>query len=180
MVYLFLADGFEEVEALTPLDMLRRADVPVCTVGVGDMTIIRGAHGICVQVDQKESSINLSDMDGVILPGGMPGTLNLEQSPVVQNAIRHAITHNLPIAAICAAPSILGHAEMLKGRSAVCFPGFEHALIGANLVTASVVTDGNITTAKGAGVALDFALELVKVFCSQDKAEEIRSAIQCR
>lgn len=179
MVYLFLADGFEEVEALTPLDMLRRADIPVRTVGVCHDTPC-GAHDISVKAECMDANVDLSDMTGLILPGGMPGTLNLENSVTVQKALALAMEKKLPVAAICAAPSILGHAGYLKGRRAVCYPGFEEALIGATIADEPIVTDGNITTAKGAGVALDFALELIRILHSQDKADEIRSAIQCR
>ncbi len=179
MVYLFLADGFEEVEALTPLDMLRRAEIPVCTVGIGG-EFIRGAHDIVVKADCTPSEMLLTDMTAVILPGGMPGTLNLERSDDVQRAIVYAIEHNLTVAAICAAPSILGHAGYLDGRKAVCFPGFEEDLLGAVVEETSFVWDGNILTAKGAGVALDFGLELVARLASREKSDEIRGAIQCR
>ncbi len=179
MIYLFLADGFEEVEALTPLDMLRRAQIPVCTVGV-DTAMPCGAHAITVKADITENDVDLTAMTGLILPGGMPGTTNLDKSPTVQKALNYASERNLPIAAICAAPSILGRAGLLHRRAATCFPGFEDALNGAILSEKTVVTDGNIITAKGAGVALDFALALVAQLASPDKAEEIRGAIQCR
>ncbi len=179
MVYLFLADGFEEVEALTPLDMLRRAEIPVCTVGIGKEDV-RGAHDIIVKADCLSSDILFNDMTAVILPGGMPGTLNLERSDDVQCAIAYAMENDLTVAAICAAPSILGHAGYLNGRKAVCFPGFEKDLLGAVVGDESFVWDGNILTAKGAGVALDFGLELVARLASREKSEEIRGAIQCR
>ena len=179
MVYLFLADGFEEVEALTPLDMLRRAQIPVSTVGVGSDHPC-GAHDIIVKADLTESAVDYSSMTAVVLPGGMPGTLNLEKSENVQKAIAYAMDNNLPIAAICAAPSILGHAGCLNGRRATCFPGFEEDLHGAQLADEPVVWDGNILTAKGAGVALEFALSLVSRLATQEISQEIRGAIQCR
>ncbi len=179
MVYLFLADGFEEVEALTPLDMLRRAQVPVTTVGVGGEYIC-GAHDIVVKADMSAADIDFKDLTAVILPGGMPGTLNLEKSDDVQRAIAYAMENDLTVAAICAAPSILGHAGYLKGRKATCFPGFEDDLLGADVSDDSFVWDGNALTAKGAGVALDFAFELVKRLVSEEKSAEIRGAIQCR
>lgn len=179
MVYLFLADGFEEVEALATLDMLRRAQIPVCTVGIGG-EYIRGTHDIIVKADRTPKDVVFADMTAVILPGGMPGTLNLEKSDDVQQTIAYAIENKLTVAAICAAPTILGHAEYLKGRTATCFPGFETDLLGATLSDKSVVWDGNILTAKGAGVALDFALELVSRLVSEEKSAEIRGAIQCR
>ncbi len=179
MVYIFLADGFEEIEALTPLDILRRAQIPVCTVGVDSITP-HGAHNITVQADMFENDIDFTTMDAIILPGGMPGTINLENSVVVQAAIGYAAENILPIAAICAAPSILGHLGLLKDHEATCYPGFENDLHGAMLSDKAVVTDGNITTAKGAGVALEFALELVARLRSPKIAAEIRGAIQCR
>ncbi|MBQ2707781.1 MAG: DJ-1/PfpI family protein, partial [Clostridia bacterium] len=153
MVYLFLADGFEEVEALTPLDMLRRAQVPVTTVGIGG-EYIRGAHDIVVKADISAADIDFNDLTAVILPGGMPGTLNLDKSDDVQRAIAYATENDLTVAAICAAPSILGHGGYLSGRNATCFPGFEDELLGAELSDEPLVWDGNILTAKGAGVAL--------------------------
>ena len=179
MVYMFLAEGFEEVEALTPLDMLRRAQIPVSTVGV-DTTTVCGAHDIVVKADISEKDVSLSDMTAVILPGGMPGTLNLEKSETVQKAIAYAMDNGLPIAAICAAPSILGHVGILNGRKATCYPGFEADLRGARIASEPVVWDGNILTAKGAGVALEFALSLVSRLATNEISEEIRGAIQCR
>lgn len=179
MVYLFLADGFEEVEALTPLDMLRRAEIPVCTVGIGKKDIC-GAHDIVIKADCAPSDMVFHDMTAVILPGGMPGTRNLEGSDDVQRAIAYAMENELTVAAICAAPSILGHAGYLNGRKAVCYPGFEKDLLGTVVGDESFVWDGNILTAKGAGVALDFGLELVSRLASKEKSAEIRGAIQCR
>ncbi len=179
MVYIFLADGFEEMEALTPLDILRRAQIPVCTVGVDSLTPC-GAHNLTIQADMFENEVDFDTMDAIVLPGGMPGTRNLENSIVVQAAIAYAAEHLLPIAAICAAPSILGHLGLLKDHEATCFPGFESDLFDAVISEKSVITDGNITTAKGAGVALDFALELVARLRSPKIAAEIRGAIQCR
>lgn len=179
MVYLFLADGFEEVEALTPLDMLRRAQVPVTTVGI-DGEYIRGAHDIVVKADMSVKDIDYDGMTAVILPGGMPGTLNLEKSDDVQRAIAYAMENDLIVAAICAAPSILGHAGFLADRKATCFPGFEEDLLGAELLNEPLVWAGNVLTAKGAGVALDFAFELVKRLASEEKSAEIRGSIQCR
>ena len=178
MVYLFLADGFEEVEALTPLDMLRRAKIPVVSVGVGS-NFPCGAHDIVVKADISEKDVNLDDMTALILPGGMPGTRNLENSETVQKALAYAIEKGLFVAAICAAPSVLGHKNYLQGKNATCFPGFEGDLYGANVSNDSIVQDGYILTAKGAGVALDFALALVSALSTEEKSKEIRGAIQC-
>ena len=179
MVYLFLADGFEEVEALTPLDILRRAQIPVKTVGVGTNRPC-GAHQIIVEADISTADLDFYNMTAVILPGGMPGTLNLEKSDVVQDALSRAMENNLTVAAICAAPSILGHKGYLEGKIATCFPGFEKDLFGTEVIDQAIVWDGNILTARGAGVALDFALALVSRLASEEKSKEIRGVIQCR
>ncbi len=179
MIYVFLADGFEEIEALATVDVLRRADLPVCTVGIGKMDII-GAHNITVKADIIDTALSLTDTTAIVLPGGMPGTQNLEASSTVQSAIEYALSHELPIAAICAAPSILGHAQLLHGVCATCFPGFEDDLHGATVSRSAVVTDGLFTTAKGAGVAIDFALALVSRLSGQDAATQIREAMQCQ
>ncbi|MBE6806440.1 MAG: DJ-1/PfpI family protein [Ruminococcaceae bacterium] len=180
MIAVFLADGFEEIEALAVVDILRRANLDVKTITV-DTVMPVGAHEINVLCELLDEELeDLSDITAVVLPGGMPGTLNLEQSDIVQDALRYAMEHNLPIGAICAAPSILGHAGYLQGKKATCYPGFESELTGAILVEDSIVTDGNITTGCGPGVAIDFALELVRVLASAEKAEEIRRGMQCR
>ena len=180
MVYIFLAEGFEELEALNPVDVLRRAQIPVTTVGVGAKTIT-GAHNIPVTCDREIDEIySFEDMEMVILPGGMPGTVNLENSPAVQKALDWAAENELWIGAICAAPSVLGHKGLLKGKKAICFPGFEQALEGAELsFEESVCIDGHIITAKGAGVALQFALALVKCLKGDAAAQNIRDTMQC-
>ncbi len=178
MVVVFLADGFEEIEALATVDILRRANLTVTTVGVGSSVPV-GAHNMAISADMAEKDLRTEAIDAVILPGGLPGTINLEKSIVVQEAIAYAMENRLPVAAICAAPSILGHLGYLRGVRATCYPGFEGELNGAMLCD-GVVTDGNITTACGAGVAIDFALELVRVLVSDDVAESIRRGIQCR
>lgn len=170
MIYVFLAEGFEEVEALTPVDVLRRAGRTVQTVGVTGKTV-SGAHGIAVQADIEAKDIALDDaLEMIVLPGGMPGTLNLEKSDAVQAAIAFCAEHDRYIAAICAAPSILGHLGLLRGRHAVCYPGFEDALAGAEVLTRPTVTDGRFITGRGPGAAMDFALALTAVFCGDEFA----------
>lgn len=179
MIPVFLANGFEEIEALATVDILRRAGVEVVTVGVGGKMPV-GAHGIAVCADITEDELDVSKIDGVVLPGGMPGTTNLEASSIVQAAVASAVGRKLLVAAICAAPSILGHGGYLAGKKATCYPGFEPELTNAIVCNESVVTDGNIITASGAGVAVDFALELVRYLVSADVADAIRGGIQCR
>ena len=176
MIYMFLAEGFEEVEALCPLDLLRRAGLPVKTVGIGGKTIT-GAHGITVIADITGDELLDRSPEMVILPGGMPGTLHLDDSPVVHRAIADAIESEAYIAAICAAPSILGKIGLLHGVEATCFPGFEESLEGAILSKLPIVRDGKFITAKGMGVALPFGLLLVECFKGKEFAQELKQAV---
>ncbi len=180
MVYMFLAQGFEEVEALCPLDLLRRANVDVRTVGIGGMQIT-GAHGITVIADMSDSDFTeLRDHapDMVILPGGMPGSLHLDASPVVDNALRTALSANAYLCAICAAPLVLGRRGLLEGKRATCYPGFEDELKGAIDIGGKVIRDGKIITAVGMGVALEFGLELVSVLKDPETAGKIKDGIR--
>ncbi len=180
MVYCFLADGFEEVEAIAPIDMLRRAGVEVITVGVTGKTAV-GAHGIPVTADISVDEVILNEsLEAVILPGGMPGALNLENSDAVQKAIDYAAENGKLICAICAAPQILGHKGLLGGKKAIAYPGFEKELSGAEISSDFVVCDGSIITAKGAGVATEFGLEIVAQLKGREKAEAIRMQIQSK
>ena len=178
MIPVFLANGFEEIEALATVDLLRRAGVEVVTVGVGSKTPV-GAHNIAVSADIGEDELTFDSIDGVVLPGGMPGTTNLEVSAVVQSAVAYAAERGMLVAAICAAPSILGHGGYLRGKKATCYPGFEDALLEAIVCRGGVVVDGNFITASGAGVAVDFALELVRYLVSDEVSKAIRGGIQC-
>lgn len=180
MIYVFLADGFEETEAVAPIDILRRAEKDVVTVGIGSDAVC-SSHGITMLCDITDMQVQLDErLEMIILPGGMPGTLNLEKNSVVQAAIDYCIENNIPVAAICAAPSILGRKGLLKGKKATCFPGFENFLEGAELSPESVVTDGNITTAVGPGAALDFGLRAVEVLCGANESRRIAAGMQCR
>ncbi len=176
MIYMFLAEGFEEVEALCPLDLMRRAGLSVTTVGIGGKEII-GAHGITVKADITDSQYSGDGMEMVFLPGGMPGTLNLAKSPTVNEAIEYAVKNGKYIAAICAAPSILGDKGLLAGKEAICYPGFEERLTGAVISSSKVVQDGNIITAAGMGVAMDMGLSIVELFCEKTTADDLRSAV---
>ena len=180
MIYIFLADGFEEIEALAPLDFLLRVGENVKTVGVSGK-FCRGAHGINVEADLDLCDVSLSDeLKGIILPGGMPGADNLNNSSDVQNAIDYCVKENKFIGAICAAPFILGRKGILNGKEATCFPGFENELIGATVLEDGVVTDGNIVTAKGAGVAWEFGAAIATLTSGKEKADSILRGIQWR
>lgn len=177
MIYMFLADGFEEVEALCPLDILRRAGLEVTTVGVGK-DMIRGAHGITVQTDIVDILYRDSDPEMLILPGGMPGSTNLDESKTVDAALKAGARKGAFLCAICAAPLVLGKRGYLNGKQAVCYPGFEKFLEGATVSeTETVVRDGNIITAKGMGAAFDFGLELVRALKDNETAEKIKASV---
>ncbi len=179
MIYVFLAKGFEEVEAIATIDVIKRAELDVCTVGVGSK-LICGSHNIPVFCDYEENEISVNeDLEAVILPGGMPGTLNLEKNSTVNKFIDYAVENNKLIAAICAAPSILGHKGLLNGKKATCFPGFENELDGALLSENYVVIDGNYITAKGMGSAIDLGLAISEYFIGKDEALRLKNTLQC-
>lgn len=176
MIYMFIADGFEEIEALCPLDLMRRSGLEVTTVGIGGKEIV-GAHKITVKTDICDTDFSDNNPEMIFLPGGMPGTLNLAKSDTVTEAIEAAVATDAYIAAICAAPSILGDMGLLTGKQAVCYPGFEDRLTGAVIPDKKVVLDGKILTAKGMGAALDMGLEIVRIFRGETAAKELRHAV---
>lgn len=178
MVYLFLADGFEEVEALTPLDYLRRAGIDVLSVGIGS-NFLTGAHGISVKADcTLDELADTEDFEALVLPGGLEGTQNIEKSEKIKNMLFHAAENGKKIAAICAAPSILGNMGLLSGKRAICYPGFEPKLKGAKIANEPVVIDGNIITAVGAGAAQQFSFAIIKELLGEEKAEEIKEQVK--
>lgn len=179
MLYMFFADGFEEVEAVATLDVIRRAGIDIQSVGIGS-DVITGSHNMKFICDKTASEISISEeLTGIILPGGMPGTTNLMNSPTVNEFIDYCVKNNLLICAICAAPLILGKKRLLIGRKAICFPGFEKELIGADLSDEFVCRDGNIITAKGMGSAIDFGLEITASFKGREFAEALKATLQC-
>lgn len=178
MIYVFLADGFEETEAIAPIDILRRSGCDVKTVGIGSKTVT-SSHKITVTADLAENELAFDGLEAVILPGGMPGTLNLEASETVQKYIDYAVKNGCAVCAICAAPSILGHKGLLEGRKATCFPGFEKDLYGADVTGEPAVTDGQFITGKGAGAALEFGLAISEKLCGKDTAQKVRKSMQC-
>ena len=176
MIAILLADGFEEIEALTPADMLRRAGLEVKLVGMNGRIAV-GSHGIAVVCDSTCEELDTERVSTVVFPGGMPGSLNLDKHPFTDKIIESVSSRGGRIAAICAAPLVLGRRGLLKGRLATCYPGFEKELAGAKVTELSVVTDGNITTARGMGVALEFSKELVALICGREKAIELSEGI---
>lgn len=177
MVSLFLANGFEEVEAITPWDYLKRAGIHVVSVGINGKKI-RGAHQINIQTDITLSELDYRNTDMIILPGGGEGTKNLASNQEVLNAISYCAQHK-SVAAICAAPYILGELGLLKGYKATCFPGFESKLLGATVVQdQSVVVDQNIITSKGAGAAQLFSFAIIEYLLDGSVANQIRTQVQ--
>ncbi len=176
MLYMFLADGFEETEAIACLDVIRRAELEIQTVSLKDR-VVTGAHQIPVTADITMENITAENLEGIILPGGMPGTLHLERDERLAALLSFCLENNLLIAAICAAPSIPGKRGMLKGHKATCFPGFEEFLIGAEVTEESCVTSGQFITAKALGAAVDFGLAIVRYLTTPQHAEHIQRSI---
>lgn len=177
MVYLFLADGFEETEAIAPLDILRRAGLSVTTIGVTG-ELVTGAHGITVKADAGIDAVNKEDIQAVILPGGLGGTQNLDNSGEVKGIVKYAYDFGKLVCAICAAPSILGKMGILRGKDATCYPGFEEYFDGGNYTAESVTKCGNIITADGMGSAYKFGFAITSALCGENTAEEIKEQIQ--
>lgn len=172
-----LADGFEEIEALTAVDLLRRARIYVDTISISDDYMVNGSHGINVQTEDLFAEVDFGEFDMLVLPGGMPGTANLDAHDGVRRVVREFCEKGKYVGAICAAPSILGNMGLLKGKRGTCFPPFEDRLSGAVLVKAPVVQDGNIITSRGMGTAIEFGLKLVEVLTDKAKADEIAQSI---
>ncbi|MFZ4726742.1 MAG: DJ-1 family glyoxalase III [Paludibacter sp.] len=176
-VSVFLANGFEEIEAITPIDILRRADIEVKTISITANLEVCGAHGIKVLADYLFDDVDFSKSDLLFLPGGMPGTKNLDGHDGLKKLIISHFKLGKNIAAICAAPSILGKLGVLEGKEAICYPGFENQLFGATLSENKVVKSGTIITGQGAGVAVDFALKLVEELKGKLVADKIANTI---
>ena len=176
MVYVFLAEGFEEIEALTPVDLMRRAGLEVGLAGVGGLEIT-GSHGISVKADLLAEEADMAQAEAIVLPGGMPGTTNLKEDENVRKAVQEAYDDGRYVAAICAAPTILADMGLLKGKRATCYPDMESEIEDAYLTGAPVATDENIITSQGVGTAIDFALKLIEALISEEKAVEIADSI---
>lgn len=176
-VFVFLAPGFEEVEAVTTIDLLRRAGLTVVTVAVGDSLEISGVHHITLVANQALAEINITEGDAFVLPGGLPGVPNLAASQCVRAILQEANKAGKLLGAICAAPALLGELGFLEGRKATCYPSFEEQLKGYIPTDEAVVTDGNIITGRSAGVTIDFALALITALLGKEASEAVASAI---
>lgn len=176
MVYILLAPGFEEAEALVPADLLRRAGIQTALTGVEDQ-MVAGSHDIAVRADRVIAQVDLRDAEMIVLPGGGHGVQNLREHPAVAALAQEAVDRGIPLAAICAAPTLLGEWGMLKGRRATCYPGMEEKLTGGQAEDASVVADRNLITGRAAGSAFEFGLALIRALAGAEKAEEVRHAV---
>lgn len=173
MVGVFIAKGFEEIEALTVVDLLRRGNIPVETVSITEEKSITGAHGITVCADTTIDKFDFSTCDMIVLPGGMPGTTNLQKCNLLCDHVDAFVKGGKWVAAICAAPMILGEKGLLKGKKATIYPGMENHLLGANHTKDGVAVDGNIITGRGPGKAMEFALTIVEKLLSIDERIEM-------
>ncbi len=173
----FLAEGFEEIEGLTVVDILRRAGIDVVTISVMGQKEVCGSHKITVLADALFEEVNFEEYEGIVLPGGMPGTTNLGGHSGVNRIIKSFAEQGKLVAAICAAPSVLGQAGILEGKKAACYPGFEDKLTGAEVTFEEVAEDGNVITSRGMGTAIPFGLRLTAYFTTEQKAKELAEAI---
>ena len=177
MVYILLAPGFEEAEALVPVDMLRRANIETATVSITGEPV-PGSHGVTVLADVTLDDVDLSRADMIVLPGGGPGYKNLGKEPRVEQLVRKAAEKGLWLAAICAAPTLLGRWGLLEGKNAVCYPGMEEGLTGAQpQLDQGVVVAGKVITGRAAGSAFDFGLTLVETLAGKEESDKVRHGI---
>lgn len=170
---IFVANGCEEVEVLTVVDILRRGNVDITMISITEVAEVTSSRQVTFRTDTVKSAVTFGKLDGIILPGGMPGTLNLKADETVQQVIRDFAREGKLVAAICAAPHVLGEAGLLKGKKATCHPGFEEQLIGAAFLEEPVVTDENIITSRGMGTAIPFGLEILRYLKGQEAVEKV-------
>lgn len=177
---IFMADGCEEIEGLTVVDILRRADLEIITISINGSNSVTGSHGITFVTDTIFENVNFDELDGIVLPGGIPGTPNLGAHEGVNRIIREFAKEGKLVCAICAAPSVLGATGILEGKRATCHPGFEPKLTGAATSEDSVVVDGNIITSRGMGTAIDFALAIVEYYKDSSVVADVKQHLVYR
>lgn len=175
--YEFLANGFEEIEALAPVDILRRAGVTVKTVSISDSLEVESAHGVTVKADMLFDDADFSDADLLLIPGGMPGAKNIDMHEGVRIAVRKQAEAGKLVGAICAGPMVLGHLGLLRGKRATCYPGFETELYGAEYTAAPATIDGNIITGKGPGATLNYAYLIVEVMKGEQTVSTLKDSM---
>lgn len=176
-VLIFMAEGHEEIEALTVVDLLRRAGIEIDMVSVTGDLKVSGSHGITTICDKLIVDADFAEADMLVLPGGMPGTLNLEKCEPLMKQVYSFHEAGKNIAAICAAPTVFGRAGLLKGKKATCYPGMSGDLFEANISTDEVCHDGNVITSRGLGTAIPFALEIIKTFQGAEAADKIATSV---
>jgi len=174
---IFMADGCEEIEGLTVVDIVRRAKMEIETISITDKAEVTSSHNVTFKTDTTKSQADYDSLDGIVLPGGMPGTLNLGADETVVATIKKFAAEGKLVAAICAAPSVLGENHILEGKKATCHPGFEDKLLGAEWLEQPVVVDGNVITSRGMGTAIPFALEIVRYFKDDEAVDHIRQGL---
>ena len=175
--YIFFADGLEEIEGLTVVDLMRRAGLPVTIVSISDSLVVTGSHDIRIKADALFKDTDFSDGAMFVLPGGMPGTTHLAAFEPLRELLVRSCAEGKYVAAICAAPSVLGDLGLLKGKKAVCYPGFEDKLTDAAVGMEPAVVDGNIITSRGMGTAIDFSGELIALLAGRETARKILSSV---
>jgi 4-methyl-5(b-hydroxyethyl)-thiazole monophosphate biosynthesis len=173
----FMANGCEEIEALTVVDIARRGGIDVTTIAISGNREVTSSHDVTFLADAVKKEVNFEELDGIVLPGGMPGTLNLGADKTVIRVIRDFAREGKLVAAICAAPSVLGQEHILNGKKATCHPGFEEKLLGAEFLEDSVVHDGNIITSRGMGTAIDFGLAILRYFTDEATVDKVRTGL---
>lgn len=174
---IFMADGCEEIEGLTVVDIVRRAKLSITTISINGTKKVTSSHEVTFETDAVAEEVDYEKLDAIVLPGGMPGTTHLGQNVIVNNTIKKFAAEGKLVAAICAAPSVLGAAGILSGKKATCHPGFEEKLTGANTSEDAVVTDGAIITSRGMGTAIPFALAIVRYFTDEATVEHIKTGL---
>ncbi len=170
---IMLANGCEEIEALTVVDMLRRAKLTIDMISITQKEVIEGSHGICFYADKMIEDVNFDEYDAIVLPGGIPGTTNLGAHPVVTEQIKAFAAAGKLVCAICAAPSVLGANGILEGKKATCHPGWEDKLTGADVLEDEVVCDGNVITSRGMGTAIPFSLAIISRLADEETYKKV-------
>ena len=179
-IAVFFANGYEEIEALTVVDLTRRAGIETWMVSITDEKTVTGSHGITVSMDRTLSEVNFEEVDMIVLPGGMPGTLNLEACEPLMEKVKEFDADGKYISAICAAPTVFGHLGLLKGKKACCYPSMEDGLVGAEVTFETTAVADHILTSRGMGTAIDFGLQIIARFQGQDAADEMAAKIVYR